>query len=196
FSLKNAPTRDPIVRLATLLHDTGKAATFRKDSFGLITFYNHELVSASIARNVGERLKLSKKDKERLYLLVRYHQFTVDERQTDSAVRRFIKNIGKENLEDMLALRIGDRLGGGARETSWRLELFKNRLEDVQKQAFTVADLKVDGYDVMKIYDIKPGPFIGKVLDIIFNDVLEGKIKNEREQLLERLKDLKKNEGV
>ena len=96
----------------------------------------------------------------------------------------------------MLALRIGDRLGGGARETSWRLELFKNRLEDVQKQAFTVADLKVDGYDVMKIYDIKPGPFIGKVLDIIFNDVLEGKIKNEREQLLERLKDLKKNEGV
>jgi hypothetical protein len=93
-----------------------------------------------------------------------------------------------ENLQDILDLRVGDRLGGGARETSWRLELFKKRLVEVQKQPFTTADLKADGHDVMKIYNIGPGPLVGAVLDMLFNDVVEGKLKNERQLLLKRIK--------
>ena len=91
------------------------------------TFYNHEMVSTKVAANLADRLKFSKAEKEKLVTLVRWHQFTCDERQTDSAIRRFIRNVGKENLQDMLDLRVGDRLGGGARETSWRLEEFKKR---------------------------------------------------------------------
>jgi len=60
-----------------------------------------------------------------LVKLVRCHQFTVDEKQTDSAIRRFIREVGKENLKDILDIRTGDRLGSGAKETSWRLEEFK-----------------------------------------------------------------------
>ena len=191
-SLKNCPSRDAIVRLATLLHDVGKPPTFNKTLDGVITFYNHEIVGASIVRNMAQRLHLSKKDTDKLIRLVRFHQFTVDERQTDSAVRRFIKNIGPEYLTDMLHLRTGDRLGGGARETSWRLELFKKRLLEVQKQPFSVADLKADGHDIMKIYKTGPGPIIGSVLNMLFNDVVEGKLPNEREILLKRIKDLKK----
>ena len=190
LSLKHCPSKDPIVRLATLLHDTGKPVTFNKGVDGIITFYNHEIISASIVRNVSERLHLSKYDKDKLVRLVRFHQFTVDERQTDKALRRFIKNVGIENLNDMLDLRVGDRLGGGARETSWRLELFKKRLLEVQKQPFTVTDLKADGHDIMKIYNIGPGPLVGAVLNMLFNDVVEGKIKNERELLLKRVEKL------
>lgn len=91
----------------------------------------------------------------------------------------------------MLDLRIGDRLGGGATETSWRLELYKKRLEEVQKQPFTVADLAVDGHDVMNIFAVPPGPVIGNVLDTIFTDVEQGILQNEREILLERIKKLK-----
>jgi putative nucleotidyltransferase with HDIG domain len=192
MSLQSCSSKDPIVRLATLLHDIGKAPTFNKTKKGVITFYNHEIVGTSIVRNIAQKLHFSRKDRDRLIRLVRYHQFTVDERQTDSAVRRFIRNVGKENLEDILALRTGDRLGGGARETSWRLELFKKRLLEVQKQPFTVSDLKIDGYDVMKIYQISPGPLVGTVLDMLFNDVVEGKIKNEKEILLKRIFQLKK----
>lgn len=191
MALKHCPSEDPLVRFATLLHDVGKPKTFRKDETGLITFYNHEVVGSRIAKTIAERLRLSRKDSEKLYILTRWHQFTVDERQTDSALRRFVRRVGKENLADMLDLRIGDRLGGGARESSWRLELFKKRLEEVQKQPFTVADLKVDGHDVMKEFGIKPGPIVGKVLNQLFAEVEEGKLLNERETLLKRLKDIK-----
>lgn len=193
LSLENCPSADPVTRFATLLHDIGKAVTYRKTPEGVITFYNHEIIGASIARNIADRLHFSKKDREKLLTLVRWHQFSVNEHQTDSAIRRIIKNIGVENLDEMLALRIGDRLGGGARETSWRLELFKKRLIEVQKKPFSVSDLKVNGYDVMSVYNTGPGPLIGAVLNMLFNDVVEGKIKNEREELIKRLTDLKTN---
>lgn len=191
MSLKFCPSKDPIVRLATLLHDIGKPPTVRIIEEGVVTFYNHEIIGASMVRHFADKYHFSKKDRNTLVTLVRWHQFSVDERQTDSALRRIIRNIGPEHMMDMLALRTGDRLGGGARETSWRLELFKKRLIEVQKQPFTVSDLKVDGHDVMKIYAIGPGPLIGKVLNMIFSDVVENKLPNEREILLKRIEDLK-----
>jgi len=192
MAVKFCPSKDPLIRLATLLHDVGKPKTFRKDQNSeIITFYNHEVVGAKIAKNIAYRLRLSKKQSEKLITLVRWHQFTVDERQTDSALRRFIRRVGKENLEDMLALRIGDRLGGGALETSWRLELFKKRLEEVQKQPFTVADLHIDGHDVMKELNCKPGPMVGKILNQLFSEVEVGTVLNEKEILLKRLGELK-----
>jgi tRNA nucleotidyltransferase (CCA-adding enzyme) len=192
FAMQYCKSDNPIVRLATLLHDVGKPATFRKTADGVITFYNHEIESARIVRNIADRLRLSKDDRNLLVTLVRFHQFTVDERQTDSALRRFIRNVGPENIENMLALRTGDRLGGGARETSWRLELYKKRLIEVQKQPFKVADLKIGGLDVMKIFGITPGPQVGQVLNKLFNEVVEGRIVNERDELLKRIEDLKK----
>ncbi len=190
MSLKFCKAKDPIVRLATLLHDVGKPKVVSKNQDNIITFYNHEIVGTKIVEEIAKKLKLAKKDSQKLITLVRWHQFSVDERQTDKALRRFIRRVGKENLEDMLALRIADRLGGGAKETSWRLELFKKRLQEVQKQPFTVADLKIDGYDVMKILNIKPGPRVGEILNHLFQKVEEGKLPNKREILLEEIKNI------
>lgn len=191
IALKYCPSDDPVVRFATLLHDIGKIQTFRKDETGLITFYNHEVVGAKIVKRICQRLRLSNKQLDLVYTLVRWHQFSVDERQTDSALRRFIRHVGKENLEDMLALRIGDRLGGGAAETSWRLELYKKRLIEVQKQPFSVTDLKISGFDIMNVYQCKPGPIIGNTLNALFAEVENGKLVNEREALLARLPEIK-----
>lgn len=192
MAMKFCPSSDPIVRLATLIHDIGKPKTFKQMPDGLITFYNHEMASAWIAKHVAARLRLSRKQSELLITLVRWHQFSVDERQTDSALRRFIRRVGKDNLQHILDLRIGDRLGGGATETSWRLELYKKRLEEVQLLPFTVSDLYVDGHDVMKIFGVTPGPIIGKVLDALFSDVEAGTLPNEREALLTKMEELKK----
>jgi tRNA nucleotidyltransferase/poly(A) polymerase len=190
LSLKFCPSKDPIVRFATLMHDVGKAQTYKKLENGTITFYNHELVSAGIAKRVSDRLRFSAKQKEKFYKLVRYHQFTVDERQTDSAIRRFIRNVGIEYVNDILDLRIGDRLGGGASQTSWRLEEFKKRLIEVQKQPFTVRDLKIDGNDIMKILRLRSGPKVGEILNRLFEKVVEKEIENKRSALLEEIKKL------
>lgn len=191
MSLKNCKSTDPVVRFATLIHDIGKPQTYKKLPSGVITFYNHEVVSTKIAENIAERLKFPAKEKEKLVILVRWHQFTVDERQTDSAIRRFIRNVGKEYVADMLDLRVGDRLGGGARETSWRLEEFKKRLVEVQKEPFSLKDIKINGADIMKVLNIKPGPKVGEILGIIFNEVVEKKTENKKEALIARLKELK-----
>lgn len=190
-ALESCRTPDPVVRFATLIHDIGKPITFKKSEDGMITFYNHEVVGAAIARRIAERLRFSKKDSERLYKMVRWHQFTVDENQTDSAIRRFISHVGKENLTDMLFLRVADRIGGGARETSWRLEEYKQRLIEVQKQPFTVRDLKINGLDVMKELNIEPSRRVGEILNELFKEVEAHTIDNTREVLLKKLQEYK-----
>lgn len=191
-SLRHCPSIDVITRFATLIHDIGKAETFRKDpKTEIITFYNHEVVGEQMAAVIADRLKLSKEQKKKLVLLVRHHQFTVSEEQTDKAIRRFIRQIGVENIDDMLALRTGDRLGSGSKESSWRTELFKKRIVDVQNVPFTVHDLKITGHDVMEVLGIPPGPKIGDIMDRIFEEVDDEKLPNEREALLSRLTEIK-----
>lgn len=193
-ALRHCPSPNPITRLATLIHDVGKKGTFRKNNqTGLITFYNHEVVGATQAEEIAKRLKLSNKDRDKLVTLVRHHQFTVTEEQTDRAIKRFIRDVGLENVQDMLDLRVGDRLGSGSTETSWRTELFKKRIEEVQKEPFSIKDLKVDGTDVMKILKIPPSRRIGEVLEHLFARVENEELKNEREPLLKALKTISEN---
>ncbi|MEK7504123.1 MAG: HD domain-containing protein [Patescibacteria group bacterium] len=188
-SLRNCNSKDPITRFATLIHDVGKARTQKVLETGTITFYNHEMESAKIAAKIADRFRFSNSQKDKFIRLVRWHQFTVDERQTDSAIRRFIRNVGLENVTDMIALRVADRLGGGARATSWRLEEYKTRIEEVQQQPFSITDLKISGKDVMEIKKITPGPMVGKYLQAIFEEVEKG-LPNEREILIPKLTEL------
>lgn len=192
LSLKFCPSKDPLIRLAALIHDIGKKATFRKDVKGNVTFYGHEIAGARLSKEIGRRLRLSSKQIEKLYALVRWHMFTVSEAQTDSAIRRFIKNVGLENIEDMMAVRVGDRLGGGtATETSWRMEQFKLRIKEVLQKPFSISDLKITGTDIMEILQIKPGPKIGQILNELFKEILEDAEKNNKEYLIERITSFK-----
>lgn len=190
-SLRHCPSTDPIVRLATLLHDIGKPAVAKRVSSTLITFYNHEVVGIPIARKILDRLHMSKKDRDRILNLIRWHQFSVDEYITDAAVRRFIARVGPDNIDDMIDLRIGDRLGGGCLEAeSWRLTLFRKRLWEVQHPPPTVADLAIDGNDVMKILDLQPGPQVGAILKELFEETVDDPKKNNREYLLKQVEKL------
>lgn len=190
-SLRHCPSPNVITRFATLIHDIGKVPTYRKHAkTGQVTFYNHEVAGKHMAEAIALRFKLSNADREKLVRLVEHHQFTVSELQTDRALRRFIRNVGKENLQDILDLRTGDRVGSGAKPTSWRYELFQKRLEEVQKEPFTVKDLKVDGHDVMRIFAIPPSRRVGEILDMVFQEVTEKGLKNDRETLLKRLQEI------
>lgn len=191
-SLAECPSADTIVRLATLLHDVGKPIAFRNLD-GKITFYGHEVVGARIAKKIAERLKFSKKDKEKLWLLVRYHMFAYDSKMTDKAIRRFIRRVKKENINEMMMLRIGDRKGGGSKATSWRLRELQQRIGKLMYTPLQITDLKVNGRDVMKVLKIKSGPKVGKILKKLFEEVMEDASKNKKEYLLKRIKNIKKN---
>lgn len=191
LALNFCPSPDPLVKLAALLHDIGKVKTYKKDVEGNVTFFGHETVGANLTKNISERLRLSRKEAEKLFRLVRWHMFTVSETQTDSAIRRFIKNVGLENIDDMMAIRVADRLGGGTQsETSWRMEEFKKRIQQVLKKPFSISDLKISGTEVMEILQIKPGPKVGEILNALFDEVLKDHTKNNREYLLEKIKQL------
>ncbi len=196
LSLKLTPSTDPIVRFATLIHDIGKPRVESSDENGLVIFYNHEIAGARLAREISDRLRFSKKEQEKIVKLVRWHMFTVDEHITDSAVRRFIRRIGVENVSDMMDLRVGDRLGGGTQTAeSWRLKLFKKRLEEQMAPApFSIKDLAIDGTDIMKELNIKPGPKIGDILQKLFEEVDEDLEKNTKEYLLKRIKEIDKTD--
>jgi len=181
-TLQNCASKDPITRLACLLHDVGKPRAAKGEGEDR-TFHNHEVIGAKIAAEVGRRLKLSNKEADRLYRLVRWHMFSTTEVQTDKAVRRFIRNVTPEYIDEMISLRRADRLGSGAKESSWRWELFKKRVVEVQKQPFSINDLKIDGNDVMKILGIKPGREVGEVLKHLFARVEEDASLNNKRSL-------------
>lgn len=182
-ALDNCPSPDPIVRLAALLHDIGKPKTYQIRN-GDITFYNHEIISSRLADKIAKRLKLSNIDREKLFKLVRYHMFHYQPHDTDAAIRRMIKRVGIEYIDDILDLREGDRLGSGARKTSWRLEELKDRIVEQLNQPFDTTDLAIDGHDLMQELNIKPGPIIGKILNQLLELVLENPELNEKSALL------------
>ncbi len=191
LSLKHCPSKDPLVRLAALLHDVGKFDTMNTEEDGNVTFYNHDIVGGRTVKDIARRFNLSNKQSDKLYNLVRFHMFTLNETQTDSAIRRFIKNVGLDNIDDMMAVRIGDRLGGGTQNAvSWRMEKYQERIKQVLQKPFSITDLKVNGKDVMEILHIEPGKKVGEILQKLFEEVLEDASKNNREYLLEKVESM------
>lgn len=182
-ALHESPSNDPIVRLATLLHDIGKPRTFALKN-STPTFYNHEVVGARMAKRIGKQLRLSRHDINRLYILVRFHMFHYQPQNSDASIRRFMRKVGLENLNDILDLREADRLGSGARRTSWRLEEMKQRMEEQLHQPFAIKDLAINGHDLMQKFDLKPGKHLGEILQYLFEQVVEDPELNTQDTLL------------
>ncbi len=187
-ALASCPSPDPIVRFATLLHDVAKPRTFKLID-GKATFYNHEIVGSRMVKQIAQRFRLSKKESDRMFALVRYHMFHYQPTQTDAAIRRFMRKVGLENVDDILDVREADRLGSGARKTSWRLEEMKQRMIEQLHQPFSITDLAIDGNDLMTHFQLKPGPIIGKTLKELFEKVVEHPELNTKEKLLAEAED-------
>ncbi len=193
-SLAACANPDPIVRLAALMHDIGKPVTQKKlgDKY---TFYNHQVVGAHMVKKIAQRLKLSRIDIQRLFILVRQHMFYYQRENTDASIRRFMRQVGLENLNDILDVREADRLGSNAKKTSWRLEEMKQRMIEQLHQPMQVRDLAIDGHDLMEKFGLKPSPVLGKILNQLLEIVLEESDFNEREKLLQKAEEILKGEA-
>lgn len=183
-ALRECPSLDPIVRLATLLHDIAKPETVGKHH-GEITFYNHEVVGARTAKAICRRLKLPRRDIDRVFTLVRHHMFYYQPHNSDASIRRFMRKVGLEHVDDILDVREADRLGSGAKKTSWRLEEMKQRMIEQLHQPMDVTDLAINGHDLMQELQLAPGPILGKLLQQLLEQVLDHPELNTKDQLLQ-----------
>ncbi len=215
-ALKNCASLDPVIRFATLIHDIGKPKSrrfkcrkcgklyknvetenylceicgFNQSTREMITFYGHEVIGARMAEEITTRLRFNRKQIEKVVTLVRQHMFTYQPEMTDAAIRRLIRKIGKENISDMMMLRIADRKGSGSKTTSWRFMELQKRIGEQLFEPMEINDMAVNGKDVMEVLKTNPGPIIGKVLKVLFEEVLEDTSKNNREYLLQRIKEV------
>jgi len=172
------------VRLASLFHDIGKPRAKRGEG-AEATFYNHEIIGAKMTAQILQRLKFSKKDIEKVVKLVRYHLFyyNVDE-VGDASVRKLVRRMGLENMDELLEVRMADRIGSGVPKAEpYKLRHLRYLIEKVSKDPISVKKLKVNGEDIMKFLKIKPGPKIGWVLDILLSYVLDDPEKNKKDFL-------------
>jgi hypothetical protein len=110
---------------------------------------------------------------------------------TDSAVRRLIVRVGKENINDQMQVRFCDRIGmGRPKAKPYKLQELERRIQEVQMDPITVGMLKIDGNDVMKILGIEPSIRIKFLLEALLSEVLEDPKKNTKAHLTKRLKEL------
>ncbi|MBI4691918.1 MAG: HD domain-containing protein [Candidatus Terrybacteria bacterium] len=181
------------VRIASLLHDVGKPASRqwskeKKD----YTFYGHEIIGAKMAIRALSRLKFSKKTIELVAKLIRYHMFFSDtEKITLSAVRRTVRNVGPENVWDLMKVRFSDRIGmGKPKETPYRLRKYESMIDEALRQPLSVGMLKIDGNKIIELLHVKPGPKIGQILHILLEEVLDEPARNTEEWLEKRAKEL------
>lgn len=179
------------VRLAALLHDIAKPRT-KKGEGPDATFYGHEILGAKMTAEILNRLKFPKKEIEKIVKLVRYHLFYYNVGEvSETAIRRLLRKVGKENIEELLQVRMADRIGSGVPKAEpYKLRHLRYLIEKVSQDPISVKMLKVNGHDVMRILKILPGPKVGEILDILLGYVLEDPKKNEKEFLekeIERL---------
>ncbi|MDZ7726577.1 MAG: CCA tRNA nucleotidyltransferase [Candidatus Campbellbacteria bacterium] len=181
------------VKLASIFHDIGKPYTRewsnkKKDW----AFHGHDVVGSRVTKTVLERLKYPKETVSRVTKLVRWHMFFTDTDQISySAVRRMVRNVGKENVEDLLSLRRADRIGTGRpKESPYRLRKYEAMIAEVLRDPISVDMLKIDGSEIMKLTDSKPGPHIGYILHALLEEVLDDPDKNIAEYLKNRAEEL------
>jgi len=172
------------VRLASLFHDIAKPRV-KAGKGEEATFYNHEIVGAKMTFLILNRLKFSKKDVEKITKLVRFHLFYYNVGEvSESSVRRLVKNVGEENIEELLQVRQADRIGSGVPKAEpYKLRHLKYIIEKISKDPISAKMIKINGNDIMKILKIKPGPKIGQVLDILLGYVLDDPKKNKKDFL-------------
>ena len=166
---------DPVLRVAALLHAVGRATGVE---------------STGIAADVLRRLKFSNDDRERIVCAIRHHRSGYDSSWSDADVRRWIRRVGSEHIDDILALaRAHDH---GNHDALGALDELERRARACLQAgaALDTRDLAIGGKDLMTELSVPPGPRIGEVLRALVEVVTDDPSANERQRLLDEARKL------
>ncbi len=177
------------IRLAALFHDIAKPETRRfSEEKRDWTFYGHDVVGGRVTKGIMARLKYPKDMTDTVAKLVRWHLFFTDiDKITLSAVRRLVRNVGPENVWDLMKVRACDRIGmGRPKEKPYRLRKYEAMIEEATRAPVSVGMLKIDGARIMELTGEKPGPRLGFILHALLEEVLEDPELNTKDYMEER----------
>lgn len=183
---------DLITKLAVFFHDIGKPHCYQDDgNLGVRHFKGHGQVSADMTDAIMRRLKFDNNTREKVIELVKYHDATFVENK--KSIRKWLNKIGKEQFYRLLNVRIADIKGQKIMYDQARVDeigRIVNLTDEViyevlnKDSCFQLKDLKVNGRDLIEIGFV-PGKHLGKVLNILLEQVMENSISNNKEVLLE-----------
>ncbi len=188
-AVEGAPA-DVTLRLTMLLHDIGKPECKSTDEKGIDHFYGHPAVSAQLADQMLRELKFDNKTRERVVLLVERHDAQLLPRS--QVIRRWLNRLGSEAFFQLLEIKRADSMSLAYEKVKDRLtELneIRTKAEQIllERQCLTLKDLAVNGRDVIAA-GIEPGPEVGRVLEGLLEQILSGKLTNERSVLLKLIR--------
>ena len=197
--VQNVQSNDYIDKMAALLHDIGKKQC---KSIDCVTYYNHFYghadKSVEIARQILNELKYSNEDKNKILWLIKQHHYNFN--NNIRSLKKWLFKIPHqwdkwEMLNRLLILKKADReaVSNIDNEDNYD-EVIKSMTQKIinEDNVFKIKDLEVDGYDVIK-FGFK-GKEIGIILKDLLNKVIDHKIPNKRERLLNEIG--KKNKKV
>ena len=181
--VERAP-KEPILRMAALLHDLGKPATFSLDEKGVGHFYGHAGLGAKMAEDILRRLKCSNALRDEVTWLIAHHmdRFPCEEK----SARRCLSKHGLPRMERLTRLQMAD-FGGKVDDGDLDEWLGLLREVDAREGALTLKTLAVKGKDLIGL-GIAPGKQVGELLNRLLDLVLAGELPNQREALLEYLR--------
>ena len=181
---------DPVLRWAALLHDVGKVPAFTTDETGRGHFYGHAQLSAQMADALLRQLKAPTALREQVVQLIDMHMTkTPAEKKT---VRRWLSRLGLERLRQLWCLQKADTSSKGICKDNelHHFVVLDALLEEVlaEDSCLQIKDLAIDGKDLMALGF--SGPAIGKALNTLLEQVLDEQIPNDRDALLNAVRNL------
>lgn len=190
LSVTSNTKKDLTVRIAALFHDIGKPQSFSVGIDKRRHFFNHEYIGEKITRKILRRLKFSKKEINNTCLLIRYHMRPLD--CGPAGIRRLIRDLG-DQFDNWIELKKADKTPTmNEEEFNDRLNSFLELLT-VEKQKQADKDfntLAISGHDLINL-GILEGKKIGIILNKLKEIVLDNPELNNKEQLLELVKNIK-----
>lgn len=182
-----------LVRWAALCHDMGKPSCSFFDENGVQHFYGHAIAGERITRGLLQRMALRNAFKDDVCALVANHNDVIE--PTHRCVRRTLARLGGrvDLMHDMFELKTADMLAHAPEYTSQTTVIDEARatLSEIldAEEAFSLRQLAVNGQDIIAL-GVERGPEIGRILDALLEDVIEGRLENDRETLLAHVKEI------
>jgi tRNA nucleotidyltransferase (CCA-adding enzyme) len=178
----------PLMRWTALLHDIGKPRCFALDENGVGHSYGHEAASAEIADEIMRRLKFDNDSRNAIKTLIYAHMDAFA--PTKKAVKRSMSKYGKDMFRTLLKFKRADILGHSAeyRRRQDDISACERLMDEVlaENECFSLKDLAADGRDMMAL-GLKNAE-IGRALNLLLADVIDGKVENEKDALIKYYK--------
>lgn len=176
------------IRLAALFHDIGKPSTFTIDEKGIGHFYGHDDAGVDMTEEILTRLKCPNDLIKGVLLLIGNHM-TKAKDMKDKGIKRLIARVGENRIFYLMELQKADRM---CTSSLADIDFFQDRIHDITRildnhEAYEKNHLAIDGYDIINL-GYNQGKIIGNILDYLMEEVLSNPELNNKEKLIELVK--------